>query len=148
MEWVRPNGNVLRFHIDLEIRVVVEPRLEFVDEPGEPPVQDERFGVGHLTPGHLQDVLNDVVHAHAVVLDNLGQAPVAFIEIGGLLEQLSRMAYGPQRVPDFVCNTRRESAECRQFELLGLTLDLSAVVDEDERVRLWVRRGQHREARE
>src|SRR5690606_6948584 len=60
----------------------------FVDETAGERGQFDVFGLGRFAPGQAQDVLDDAVHALALLVDDLQQAAVGGLDVLGLLHQL------------------------------------------------------------
>src|SRR5690606_41519074 len=72
----------------------------FVDEAAGERGQLDVLGLGGFAPGQAQDVLDDAVHALALLVDDLQQAAVGGPDVRGPLSPLDRVGACPPRVPD------------------------------------------------
>ncbi len=98
----------------------------------EPIVQYDLLGPRIAAARKLKNILDDLVHTLAVIIDDLKQALVAAGELIRFAEQLAGVADGAEGVAYLVGDAGGQSAQGSELELLSLLGNQAVVFDKDQ----------------
>ena len=108
-------------------------RLDVLAHEAAEPVDDvEALLPRRVPPRQLQHVLDDLAHAHAVLLDDLGQVPVLGRQARRLAQQLAGVAHRADGIADLVRDARAQPSERGELRLLRAFGDDAGVLEEHE----------------
>ncbi|MCE3286373.1 MAG: hypothetical protein K0R70_2629, partial [Steroidobacteraceae bacterium] len=123
-----------RGHVDVKaVRVDLQRLDVLAHEAAEPLDRVEAFLPRRVPSRQLQHVLDDLAHAEAVLLDDLGQVPVLGRQVRRITQQLAGVAHRADRIADFVRDARAQPPERGELRLLCAFGDDARVLQEHQR---------------
>ena len=99
----------------------------------QPGVEREAHGADMIAPAQLGHVFHDDIHAPALVVDDLDQAPAFAVLLGCFTQQLGGIRQRAERVADFMRNRGREPRERLHFHLLRLLFQHRHILEKNKR---------------
>ena len=98
----------------------------------QPGFQLHALASGFPATTELKNVLHDGVHAQTILIDDLHEPFFRPAELRTLPQQLTRVAYRPQRVTDLVGDAGSQPPQRSELKLLGPLAHRGCILEKDE----------------